>query len=79
LVGCSSKTSISCPKYPTLVKYDAPKPLKLKIKQSGSKDEKIKSLENALQKLVIKTRKQNEIIKAYEYQIDIINSIKDNK
>jgi peptidyl-tRNA hydrolase len=73
VVGCSNK--VVCPKYPTLVKKDKPKDLKLKFVKSKGKDIYIKSLEKGLQKLVIKVRKQEEIIRAYEDQVDTINSI----
>jgi peptidyl-tRNA hydrolase len=77
VAGCSNK--VVCPKYPTLVKKDKPKDLKLKFIKSKGKDIYIKSLEDGLQKLIIKVRKQKEIIKAYEEQVDIINSIGEPK
>jgi hypothetical protein len=70
--GCSSKEP--CPKLPKLVKYQAPPPIKLTVDQSTT-EAKIKTLEAALKALVAKTRKQTELLKAYEEQVDIINSI----
>jgi outer membrane murein-binding lipoprotein Lpp len=70
--GCSSKEP--CPKLPKLVKYQAPPPVELTIDQSTA-DAKLRTLEVAIKALVAKTRQQAELLKAYEEQVDIINSI----
>jgi hypothetical protein len=67
LGGCSSKQL--CPQYSYLKLYPALKPIKLKIIQSKGTKEHIHSLEKALTMVVSKSRKQQDIIKAYEQQV----------
>jgi hypothetical protein len=73
LAGCSNKNV--CPKYPLLVKKSKPPTLHLKFIRSKGKDAYIKSLEENMQKMVVKIRQQNKIIEAYEKEYDMINKI----
>jgi len=71
LGGCSNK-AISNRRYLTV--YKPPAVLHLKLIKSKGRDEYIKSLEQALTKLVTKVRVQRKIIEAYKKEVEDFNS-----